>query len=92
VVQISDFLFPVFMRMVHVRHVRVSVFQSAVTVCMGVRLTGWIVEAMLVLVMRIMDMGVRMFQGFVNVLVFVLLGDVKPRQPPSAGIPMWGNF
>ena len=52
-----------FMRMVHIRHVRVSVFQSAVTVCMGVRLTGWIVEAMLVLVMRIMDMGCACSMG-----------------------------
>ena len=75
-VQSSGFSFPVFMRMVHVRHVRVSVFQSCVTVCMGVWLTGRIVRVVFVLVMRIMDVGMRVFHGFVDVLVFVVLSDV----------------
>ena len=64
------------MRMVHVRHVRVSVFQSCVTVCMSVRLAGRIVRVVLVLVMRIVDVGMRVFHGFVNVLMFVMLGDM----------------
>ena len=64
------------MRMVHVRHVRVGVFQSCVTVCMGVRLTRRIVRVVSVLVMRIMDVGMRVFHGFVDVLMFVVLSDV----------------
>jgi hypothetical protein len=78
VVQSSGFSLPVFMRMVHVRHVRVSVFQSAVTVRMGVRFAGRIVGAVFVLMMRIMHVGMRVFHGFMNVLMFVVLGDVQP--------------
>ena len=43
---------------------------------MGVRLTGRIIGAVLVLVMCVMSMGMRMFHGFMNVLMFVVLGDV----------------
>ena len=43
---------------------------------MGVWLAGRIVRVMFVLVMRIMDVGMRVFDGFVDVLMFVVLGDV----------------
>jgi hypothetical protein len=47
-----------------------------VTVYVRVWLAGWIVGVMLVLVMRIVGVGVRVFHRFVNVLMFVVLGDV----------------
>ena len=40
------------------------------------RLTGRIVGVVFVLMMRIMDVEMRVFHGFVNVLMFVVLGDV----------------
>jgi hypothetical protein len=42
---------------------------------MGVRLTGRIVGVVFVLMMRIMDVGMRVLHGFVNVLMFVVFGD-----------------
>lgn len=46
---------------------------------MGVRLAGRIIGAMLVLVMCVMGVRMRVFHGFVNVLMFVVLGDVQPH-------------
>jgi hypothetical protein len=66
----------VFVRMVHVRHVRVGVFQPLVAVSMGVRFTRWIVGTVFVLVMRVMHVRMCVFEGFVNVLMFVMLGDM----------------
>jgi len=43
---------------------------------MGERLTGPIFRAMVVLVMWVMGVRLRVFHGFVNVLMFVMLGDV----------------
>ena len=43
---------------------------------MGMRLTGRIVGVVFVLMMRIMDVGMRVFHGFVNVLMFVVFSDV----------------
>ena len=62
--------------MVHVGNVWVSVLESPVTVYMRVWLAGWVVGPMLVLVMRIVDVGMRVFHRFVNVFMFVVLGDV----------------
>jgi hypothetical protein len=45
-------------------------------VCMGVRFAGRIVGVVLVLMMRIMHVGMRVFHGLMNVLMFVVLGDV----------------
>ena len=51
--KVQVFSFPVFMRMVHIRHVWVGVFLSCVTVCIGERAHRRIVRVVSVLVMRI---------------------------------------
>ena len=43
---------------------------------MGVWLAGRIVDIMLVLVVRVMDVRMRVFHRFVNVLMLVVLGNV----------------
>lgn len=54
------------------------------------------------MMMRIMDVEMRVFHGFVNVLMFVVLGDVKPytdrhqeprhqQSPKQANICTWAS-
>ena len=66
------------MRVVHVRDVRMLVPEALVMVGVRVRLSRRVLRAMLMLVMGIMDMGMSVLHGFVNVLVIVLLGQVQP--------------
>jgi hypothetical protein len=73
VVQSSVFLFPMLMRMACPARVGECVLAVSDGVH-GVRLAGRIVWAILVLVMRIMDVRMRVFDGFV--LMFVVLGGV----------------
>ncbi len=60
----------------HVRHVHMPMLQAPMTVRVCVGLAWRIFWAMLVLVMRIVDVRMRMLRRFVNVFVLVVLGQV----------------
>lgn len=66
------------MLVVQIRPMWVGVGQRLVPMRMGMWLTGWVIWSMLVLVMRVMDVAVRMFQFIMYVLVNMALGKMKP--------------
>ena len=68
-----------FVRVMHVRHVRMRVFQAFMTMCVGVGFSRRIIRTVLVLVMRIMNVRMGMLHRLVNVLVFVLLSQIQPH-------------
>ena len=62
----------------HVRHVRVPVPQTDVPVTMRMRLAGWVVRPMDVLVVLVVDMGVRVLQRVMLMFVLVGFGQMQP--------------
>ena len=64
--------------MMHVWHVRVSVHQPLVPVGVGVRLAGWIVRCVVVLMVFVVHMRVRMLHRLVHMLMLVTLGEMQP--------------
>ena len=65
--------------MMHIGDVRVLVLQPLVPVGMRVRLAGRVVGAVLVLMMFVVDVGVRMLHRLVHVLMLVALGEMQPN-------------
>ena len=70
------------MRMVHIGHMRVLVSERLVTMPMRVRLAGWIIRRMRVLVVLIVHVRMRMFHWLVLMFVVVILGEVQPDAYP----------
>ena len=63
---------------VHIRYMRMLVHESLVAVPVRMRLAGWIVKQMGVLMMRIVHMGMVMLRGCMDVFVVMVLGQVQP--------------
>ena len=68
--------------MVQIREVGVAVTEWPVHVEVAVRLPGWSSRVVGVLVMRVVEVSVRMFERLVVVFVVVPLGEVKPHAGP----------
>ena len=64
------------MCVMHVWNVSMRVLHLFMTMHMRMRLAGRIIRAMLMLVMRVMRVEVRMFNGLMNMVVFVNLSEV----------------
>ena len=64
------------MCVMHVWNVSMCVLHLFMTMHMRMRLAGRIIRAMLMLVMRVMRVEVRMFNGLMNMVVFVNLSEV----------------
>ena len=65
--------------MMHVRHVLVGMLQSHMRMPMGVGLTWRIFGFVDVLMILIMNVRMRVYQRFVDMLVFVMLGQMQPH-------------
>jgi hypothetical protein len=63
----------------HVRRVRMRMFETIVLVPMGVRLAYGIIRSMLMLVMRVVDVRVRVRHWIVDVFMLMALRDVQPN-------------
>jgi hypothetical protein len=63
----------------HIRRVRMGMFETIVPVPMGVRLAYWIIRSMLMLVMLVMNVRVRVRHGTVDVFMLMALRDVQPN-------------
>ena len=61
-----------------IRKVRMDMPQRTMSVCVEMRLARGIALAMLVLMMRIMNMGMRVFKQGVIMVMFVVFGEMKP--------------
>lgn len=62
----------------HVRDVRVTMLQRLVPMSVGVRLAGWIVRCVVVLMVLVVHMRVRMLHRLVHMLMLVTLGKMQP--------------
>ena len=67
------------MMVMHVRHVRMRVAQPAVSMEMRMRFARRIRRLVRMTVMLVMDVRMGVRSDLVNVLVFVMLGDVQPN-------------
>jgi hypothetical protein len=67
------------MLMMHVRHVRVPVLEPAMLVRMRVGLARGVVGTVLVLVMSIMNVGVRVCEHLVLVFMLMIFGEMQPH-------------
>ena len=67
------------MLMMGVGHMGVPVRQSAMLVRMGMRLPRRIVGAMRVLMMRVMNVWVRVREHLVVVFMLVIFGEMQPH-------------
>jgi hypothetical protein len=63
----------------HIRRVRMCMFETALLVPMGVRLAQWIFRSMLMLVMLVMDVQVHVRHWIVDVFMLMTLGEVQPK-------------
>jgi hypothetical protein len=63
----------------HIRRVRMCMFETIMLVPMRVRLAYWIIRSMLVLVMRVMNVRVRVRHCIVDVFMLMALRDVQPN-------------
>ena len=66
------------MAVMQVGIVGMPVDQADMLVPVAMRLTGGIVGAMRVLVMRVVDVAVRVLHRFVDVIMLVALAEMKP--------------
>jgi hypothetical protein len=64
--------------MMKVRVVRVGMLERLVAVPVAVRLAGWIIWAVLMPVVRVVNVPVRVLHRPVAVPVLVTLGEVQP--------------
>ena len=67
------------MLVMHVRHVRVPVLEPAMLVRVGVGLPRRVIGAMRVLVMRVVNVGVRVREHLVLVFMLVVFGEMQPH-------------
>src|SRR3546814_20905980 len=70
------------MPVMKIRIVRMAVNQRPVAMGMDMRLARRIVLAMGVLVVRIMDVGMRMVERFVDMIMVMPLDQVQPQANP----------
>ena len=63
----------------HIRRVRMCMFEAIVLVPMRVRLAYWIIRPMLMLVMLVMNVRVRVRHCIVHVFMLMALRDVQPN-------------
>ena len=63
----------------HIRRVRMYMFETIMFVPMRVRLAYWIIRSMLVLVMLVMNVRVRVRHCIVDVFMLMALRDVQPN-------------
>ena len=63
----------------HIRRVRMCMFETIMLVPMRVRLAYWIIRSMLVLVMLVMNVRVRVRHCIVDVFMLMALRDVQPN-------------
>ena len=63
----------------HIRRVRMCMFETVVLVPMGVRLAYWIIRSMLMLVMLVMNVRVRVRDWIVDVFMLMAFRDVQPN-------------
>ena len=67
------------MRVVHVRHMRMLVYEPLVAMPVRMGLAGRIVLAVAVLMVCIVHMRVAVLQGLMDVFVLMILGQVQPE-------------
>ena len=67
------------MRVVHVRHMRMLVYEPLVAMPVRMGLAGRIVLAVAVLMVCIVHMRVAVLQGLMDVFVLMMLGQVQPE-------------
>jgi hypothetical protein len=67
------------MSVMHIRRVRMRMFETIVLVPMGMRLAYWIVRSMRMLVMLVMNVRVRVCHRIVDVFMLMALRDVQPN-------------
>ena len=65
--------------MMQVRVMRMPVDEANMPMPMRMRLTRWIVRAMIVLMMLVVTMPMLMLHGFVKVLMLVPFGQMQPE-------------
>jgi hypothetical protein len=63
---------------VHVRHMRMRVFQPTVAVRVRVGFAGRVLRPMAVLMVLVMHMRMRVHQWFMYMLMLVVLGHMQP--------------
>lgn len=64
---------------VHIRRVRMRMFETTVLVPMGMRLAYWIIRSMRMLVMLVMNVRVRVPRWIVDVFMLMAFRDVQPN-------------
>lgn len=69
-------------RVMHIRHMRVTMNRAAMPVRMGVRLARRFAGGMFVPVMLVMHMAVIVLDRFVHMLVLMVLAEVQPDPCP----------
>ena len=67
------------MSVMHIRRVRMRMFERIVLVPMGMRLAYWIIWLMRMLVMLVMNVRVRVRHRIVDVFMLMALRDVQPN-------------
>ena len=70
---------PVAVSMVQIRVVRMPVHQWCMTMPVRMRLAGRVGRRMIVLMVRIVTMAMLVLHRFMNVVMLVLLGQMKPE-------------
>src|SRR5262249_52114723 len=69
----------------HIRRVRMRMFETTVLMPMRVRLAYWIFRLMLMLVMLVMNVRVHVRHHVVDVLMLMTFRDVEPNAYPHEG-------
>jgi hypothetical protein len=67
------------MSVMHIRRVRMRMFETIVLVPMGMRLAYWIIRSMRMLVMLVMNVRVRVRHRIVGVFMLMALSHVQPN-------------
>jgi hypothetical protein len=67
------------MSVMHIRRVRMRMFETIVLVPMGMRLAYWIIRSMRMLVMLVMNVRVRVRHRIVDVFMLMALRHVQPN-------------
>ena len=63
----------------HIRRVRMCMFETIVPVPMGMRLAYWILRSMLMLMMLVVNVRVCVRHSIVDVFMLMPLRDVQPN-------------
>ena len=67
------------MSVMHIRRVRMRMFETIVLVPMGMRFAYWIIWSMRMLVMLVMNVRVRVPHRIVDVFMLMALRHVQPN-------------